>query len=165
VGQLAILVFIEAYLDYHQLHDVQIPSFNAVADPWLRIATDNQGLIARIKTGLAPKTVFAGAALSPEYDIINEIQDIIRRLPIKLVWEHVKRHQDEKKKWYELTRMETLNVRADYHATQGIANNTNPARIIHTIPSSKVSLRIQETTITSHYATHLRKAATRPAML
>jgi hypothetical protein len=61
--------------------------------------------------------------------------------------------------------METLNVRAGHHATQGIANNTNPARIIHTIPSSNVSLRIHETTISSHYATHLRKAATRPAML
>jgi hypothetical protein len=90
VGQLAILVFIEVYLDYHQLHDIQIPQFKAVADPWLRIATDNQGLIARIKTGVATKTVFAGAALSPEYDIINEILAIITRLPIKLVWEHVK---------------------------------------------------------------------------
>jgi hypothetical protein len=61
--------------------------------------------------------------------------------------------------------METLNVRADHHATQGLANNTNPSRIIHNIPSSNVTLRIQETMITSHYATHLRKAATRPAML
>jgi hypothetical protein len=33
--------------------------------------------------------------------------------------EHVKGHQDEKRQWYELTQMESLNVRADSHATSG----------------------------------------------
>jgi hypothetical protein len=66
VGQLAILVFIKVNLDYDQLHDVQLPQFHAAADPWLRIATDNQGLIAHVRMGVATKTVFAGAALSPK---------------------------------------------------------------------------------------------------
>ena len=83
-------------------------------------------------------------------------------MPFK--WEHVKGHQDAVRKWYELTRMETLNVRADYHATTALQANTTPPKHIHMIPSSKIALRIRDIDITSHYATHLRKAATRPAL-
>jgi hypothetical protein len=56
-------------------------------------------------------------------------------------------------------------VRADKHATSGLALVTDPTRKIRMIPSSKVTLRIHQTDITSHYTTHLRKAATRPTML
>ena len=31
--------------------------------PWIQVATDNQGLILRIKAGLATTTTFAGAGL------------------------------------------------------------------------------------------------------
>jgi hypothetical protein len=165
MGQLALLVFLDAYLEYHQLQDITIPTFPSGSDPWLRIATDNQGLISRIKSGLATKTVFAGAALSPEYDVVNEILDTVKRLTLTVVWEHVKGHQDDTKKWYELTRMETLNVRADQLATYGLEQIVSPEKVIQQIPSSKVALIVRDTTITSHYATHLRKAATRPAML
>jgi hypothetical protein len=61
--------------------------------------------------------------------------------------------------------METLNVRADYHVSFGLNQNEQPEKIITPIPSSKVSLIVHGITITSHYATHLRKAATRPALL
>jgi hypothetical protein len=116
VGQLALLVFLEAFFGYYQLHDIVIviPTFPDSA-PWLRIATDNQGLINRIKSGPPTKTAFAGAGLSPEYDVVHEILEISRRLPIPLTWEHVKGHQGDKKKWYELNWMERLNVRADQH--------------------------------------------------
>jgi hypothetical protein len=69
------------------------------------------------------------------------------------------------RQWYELTRMERLNVRADAHATAALEAHLQPSKSIHMIPSSKVALRIDAIDITSHYATHLRKAATRPAML
>jgi hypothetical protein len=64
--------------------------------------------------------------------------------------------------------MVTLNVRgANSHATTaGLASNTNPEdhqiRLIH---SSKIGLCIAGVDITNHHATHLRKAATSPAML
>jgi hypothetical protein len=106
-----------------------------------------------------------GKGNTPEYDIVHEILLITRRLPIPLVWEHVKGHQDEKKQWYKLTWMETLNARADYHATEGQENAGPPPHTIQTIPSSKVVLRIAATDITSHYASHLRKAASRPAII
>jgi hypothetical protein len=58
-------ISITSIIDYHQLHDVQIPSFDAVADPWLRIATDNQGLIARIKTGASHKDSLCRSRIKP----------------------------------------------------------------------------------------------------
>ena len=64
-------------------------------------------------------------------------------------------HQDAQKKWYELTWMETLNVRADSHATDGLDIPGEPPRLVTHIPSSKIGLRIAYTDITSHYATHL----------
>jgi hypothetical protein len=64
--------------------------------------------------------VFAGMSLCSEYDMIHEIIKIEWRLPFRLHWEHVKGHQDDRKKWYELTWMETLNVCTYHHATNGL---------------------------------------------
>jgi hypothetical protein len=165
VGQLSLLVFIDAYITYHGLQDVPTPLIPPKSTPWLRIATDNEGLIKRIRAGLATTTVFAGAALCSEYDVVNEIVEIERRLPFRLTWEHVRGHQDEKKKWYELTWMETLNVRADALATDGLTDLPgNPTTLVTLIPSSKIGLRINLIDITSKYATHIRKAAAEPDM-
>jgi hypothetical protein len=92
-----------------------------------------------------------------EYDIVNEITELERQLPFRLKWEHIKGHQDEKKKWYELTWMERLNVRANILATEGLTVAGSPSTIVSFIPSSKVGLRINYTDVTSKYATHLRK--------
>jgi hypothetical protein len=165
VGQLSLLVFLEAYIQYHQLHDLQLPTQQIDETPQSQIATDNKGLIARILTGIQTTTPFAGAALSVEYDVVNEIVETERRLPFRPTWEHVKSHQDDRKKWYELQWMETLNVLADKHATAGLVIPGRPSTLITQIPSSKIALRIQHTDITSHYATHLRKASARPATL
>jgi hypothetical protein len=129
IGQLALLVFLETYTTYYQLQNIPPPQ-SSPSEPWIRIATDNQGLITRIKEALASPTKFAGAGLASEYDVVNEIVEITRRLPIPLVWEHVKGHQDARKKWYELNSMEKLNVQADKHATTGLnadlASQANP---------------------------------------
>ena len=108
-------------------------------------------ILPRIKARLATNTAFAGAGLSPEYDVVNEILEITARrlLPIKLKWEHVKGHQDAVRKWYELTRMETLNVRAGAHATTALTNNANPPKQICMIPSSK-----QDRPLNSKYRHH-----------
>jgi hypothetical protein len=136
-----------------------------VAFPWLRIATDNKGLIDRIRSRLTTRTVFADVTLCSEYDIVNEITELERRLPVRLQWEHVKGHQDEKNKWYELTWMERLNVSVDILATEGLTIDGSPSTIISFVPSSKVGLWIDYTDVTSKCATHLRKAATQPDSL
>jgi hypothetical protein len=166
IGQLALLVFLDAYITYYNLDDLSAPADTPDSEPWLIIATDNKGLITRIQSGLETQKVFASAALHPEYDVVNEILEITRRLALPLKWEHVKGHQDKKRKWYELTQMETLNVKADNHTTLGLNNSEGPPRQkIPQIPSSKIALIVTGKDITSHYATHLRKAASRPAMI
>jgi hypothetical protein len=128
--------------------------------------TGYEGLIKRIRASLATTTVFSGAALCSEYNVVNEIVDIERRLQFRLTWEHVRGHQDDKKKWYELTWMETLNVRADAHATDGLTDLPgNPTTLVTLIPSSKIGLRINLIDITSKCATHIRKAAAEPAAM
>jgi hypothetical protein len=116
IGQLALLAFLEAFANYFQLLDLPLNHCSS-SDPWIRIATDNQGLIQRITAELDTPTVFAGAGLNAECDVVHKILEITRRLPFPLVWERVKGHQDDVRQWCELTRMETLNVRADAHAT------------------------------------------------
>ena len=99
IGQLPLPVFLEAFLAYYQLLDINPPPW-LNNEPWIRIPTENQGLILRIKAGLATTTAFASAGLiSPEYDVVNEILEITPRLPIPLKWEHVKGHQDDVRKW------------------------------------------------------------------
>jgi hypothetical protein len=164
IGQLTLLVFLEAFFECRQLHDIPVPP-PLPLDPWTHIATNNEGSIDRINSGLAAKVAFAGAALSSKRDVANEIVEIARRLPIPLAWERVKGHQEERRKWCELTRMETLKVRADKFVTTGLAANLQPTRNVKMIPSSQIALRIGGTDVTSHRATHLRKAATPPRML
>ena len=65
-------MLLEAFLAYYQLLDINPPG-QSNNEPWIRIATDNQGLILRIKAGLATTTAFAGTGLSPEYDAVNEL--------------------------------------------------------------------------------------------
>jgi hypothetical protein len=114
----------------------------------------------------SPPTIRASSTSSRlAYDVINEILEITRHLPIPLTWKHVKEHQNDRKKWYKLTRMETLNVRADRHAIDGLALAVTRGKEIETIPSSKIALRVTHRDIGSHYATHIRKAASHLAML
>jgi hypothetical protein len=76
------VVFLEAYIQYHQLHDLPIRDSHPDSDPLIRIATDNKSLIARIYKGINTTTPFAGMALSAEYDVVNEITEIEKRLPL-----------------------------------------------------------------------------------
>jgi hypothetical protein len=48
IGQLALLVSLETHMTYYQLHNIP-PPWSFPSEPWIRIATDNQGLITRIK--------------------------------------------------------------------------------------------------------------------
>jgi hypothetical protein len=110
------MAFLKTYVTFYHLQNV--PGRNPqTTEPWIQIATDNTGVLSRIDTALTAKTVFAGAGLAPEYDAVNEIILICRQLPLHFTWEHVKGHQDIRKKWYKMTWMERLNVRADKLAT------------------------------------------------
>jgi hypothetical protein len=101
---------------------------------------------------------FPSDALRAEYALIIGLMTIIKALPLTIHWEHVKGHQDAVVPLNILTRMEQLNIRADKLATIGL-EISDERRICFFIPESIVELRVNSTTITSHYATHLRKSA------
>ena len=85
--------------------------------------------------------------LSPEYDVVNETLEIAWRLPIPMKWERGKDHQDDVRKWYKLTWMETLNIGAGSHVTTALTNKVNPPRQICLIPFSKIALKIRDADI------------------
>jgi hypothetical protein len=99
--------------------------------------------------------------------VVHDILEIdYEMLAIPLMWEHVKGHQDDTKKWYKLRWMESLNIQAYKNAS--ISLNTALQMPVHTIsmiPFSKVSLQVKLMDLTSHYDMHLHNAATQPAML
>jgi hypothetical protein len=102
IGQLALLAFLEAFATCFQMHDLPLHQHFPPSDPWIRIATDKQGLIQCITAELATPTAFAGTGLSAKCNLVHEIVEIAQRLPFPLVWEHVKGHQDDVHQWCEL---------------------------------------------------------------
>ena len=70
--------------------------------------------------------------------MVNKIIEIEHQLSFRLTWEHVHGHQDDKKKWYKLTKMEALNVQAGLHATDGLDVPGDIQTAIALTPSSKI---------------------------
>ena len=58
------------------------------------------------------------AATRPDFDVINQLFEAWNECPITVPLHHVKGHQDDTKKFSELTRPEQLNVMADLYATE-----------------------------------------------
>jgi hypothetical protein len=128
--------------------------------PWIRAATDNEGLLKILAQALERGSYpFPSDALRAEYDVIVGLITIIQSLPFNIHWEHVKSHQDDVVPADQLTCMEQLNILADELATNGLAISTEEERLCPLITPSIVELRVNDTTITSPYATHLRQAA------
>jgi hypothetical protein len=120
---------------------------------------DNESLIKWLAQAIERKQCpFPSDALRVEYDLIIGLMTIIQALPMTIHWEHVKGLQDTVVPLSKLTRMEKLNIRVDELATIGL-EISDERRICFFIPESIVELRVNSTTITSHYATHLGKSA------
>jgi hypothetical protein len=163
LSHLSLFVFLRAFITFHRPTVFQPPSIVETVrpqhGPWIRAATDNQGLITRLAQAFQRSSApFPSDALRAEYDVIISITSIVQSLPLPIQWEHVKGHQDLVVPKEELTRMQQLNILADALATQGLTRAT-ACRLSPCLPESIVELCVQSTTITSHYATHLRKAA------
>jgi hypothetical protein len=163
LSHLSLFVFLRAFITFYRPTVYQPPSIVETVRPqqrpWIRAAMDNQGLIKRLAQALQRSSYpFPSDALRAEYDVIISITSIVQSLPLPIQWEHVKGHQDAVVPKDELTCMEQLNILADALATQELTRAT-ARRLSPCLPESIVELQVQSTTITSHYATYLRKAA------
>jgi hypothetical protein len=159
LSHLSLLTFLNRFILYHQ---IKVFSPEPILDtalprrrPLLRAATDNQGLLQRIAQAMHRlSSPFPTDGLRAEYDVIAAITEIVTALPCALHWEHVTGHQDKVIPQDQLTRMEKLNIHADAQATLGL-DISLPQRTSYFITPSIPELRVNSTTITSHYATQL----------
>jgi hypothetical protein len=97
---------------------------------------------------------FPGDALRLERGVISGLTSVIKSFHFQIHWERVKGHQDAVVPHNQLTRMERLKV----IATDGL-DIAEPQRTRHFITPSKAELQVNSTTVTSHCATHLQRAA------
>jgi hypothetical protein len=159
LSHLSLFVFLQAFVSFYQptVHqpapepDTALPRRR----PWIRAATDNKGLLKCLAQALThTEWPFPSDALRAEYDVIAGLTNILLFLPFEIHWEHVTGHQDDKIPKDQLTRMEQLSILADEIATMGLDISTG-GRVCPFITPSMVELRVNQTTITSHYATQI----------
>jgi hypothetical protein len=163
LSHLSLFVFLKSFLGFHRLTLHSPPSSVDTAlprrRPWIRAAADNQGLLQRLAQALHRyESPFPSDALRAKHDVICGIISIVKGLPFEIHWEHVKGHQDAVVSEDQLARMEKLNMLAGDNAGVGL-QAAIPQRAFFFIAPSIVELRVNSTTITSHFATNLRQAA------
>jgi hypothetical protein len=61
-----------------------------------------------------------------DHDMLFAIRQIINNIPVKLLWQHVKGHQDDKKSKDELTRPEQLNCEMDKETKETVGTLDEP---------------------------------------
>jgi hypothetical protein len=158
----SLFVFLQAFVYFYQptVHQPSPEANTALPHrrPWIRAATDNEGLLECLAQALTrTEWPFPSDTLRAEYDVIAGLTTIIPSLTFDIHWEHVTGHQDDIFPKDQLTRMEQLNILADELATMGLDISTGE-RVCPFITPSMVELRVNQTTITSHYATHLHQS-------
>lgn len=155
----AALTWINELLTQHPDH-----TSNAGTTPALPIPVDNQSVIddiIRPVTNLSPTFMM----LTPDFDIIQAIRRMIKKLPIPVDIFHVQAHQDRDKPYDELDPFAQINILADKYANQ--LHQCSPSSIglfPSWVPGTTVALFHGSSQVTSHIPKYLRQAAHEPPM-
>ena len=124
---------------------------------------DNKSLIDRQQQHLNYQVPYPNMTLGPEYDLLEEIFSIHSTYKIKAQFQHVKGHQDERKKFENLSIPAQLNVKADNLASRFYREGQLSSPIIHMTPSHKAHLILHGKSITNDYNNQLLRAHTEPS--
>ena len=119
------------------------------------IICDNSGLLHRVST--IPAEPSPRRCLLSEADVELQIVDTIQQLNADPLYMHVKSHPDETIPVKELPWNSQLNVKCDEKASEKLKNLEVKPRVT-TLPASKIMLSINNTTITHHQASQIRRA-------
>jgi len=124
---------------------------------------DNLGLIQQVTAMQNQSIPQPSQAISNDYDLVNEIYQTIRKIPIPIQLYHVKGHQDQDTPIQELPYPAQLNIECDKRAR--IALDTLPINISPhpLLPSAYPHLQIRNQTIVRQITEYLREAANLPA--
>jgi hypothetical protein len=122
--------------------------------------SDNKGLLTRITQRSQYAYNYATATLAPDWDLIDELHNALDHFTQPTPFTHVLGHQDDKKKYADLSLDAQLNVDADHEAGNYQWNYPPTVRDqVPLTPTTRVHLHIQHRTITGHYRHHIRTAA------
>jgi exonuclease III len=130
-----------------------------------RFTTDNKGLLIRIDQRQQFAKCYANVTLAPDWDLVEEIVCTLKLFHVTPSFSHVKGHQDDATAYADLSLEAQLNVEAD--ALAGDFQTTFPSAtlIAPLLSTTGVSLTIRDATVTGHYPSRIREAATTPELL
>jgi hypothetical protein len=132
--------------------------------PSLPIPIDNESVlkdINRLTNDQTPTFQY----ISPDYDIIQAIQTLIKAMPIAVDIFHVKSHQDRQKPYEELTPYAQINIHADHHAETIHEDAPHLTGLFPTwIPGTRAALFKGKQQVTKDLPTYIRHAKHTPIM-
>eukprot|EP00957_Ditylum_brightwellii_P162948 12407999-Ditylum_brightwellii.AAC.1 len=103
--------------------------------------------------------------LTSDWDVNAQISKILDIGTILPKFEHIKGHQDKKKKYEDLPLLAKLNVDANLRAVKFQASNANFIRKVIRLPVNAVQLHINGVTVNSNYSSKLKYSATEGPLL
>ncbi|KAI2495321.1 hypothetical protein MHU86_19220 [Fragilaria crotonensis] len=151
---------------------IQIATFTAMHEPWQGvIGTDSKSLLDKLSPNPTSYDTNQEAGkrvhldeLTPEWDLLIEIQEGLRLLPgVSLT--HVKGHQDDSQPYDRLSLLAQLNVDADKMATSFQTKHGLARPIALMTPNTGIHLVHSTGTITGKYEDRIRLISTSPALV
>ena len=128
----------------------------------LHFASDNRGLIQRVKSRKEFTFNYTTNTLTPDWDLIKAIHTQYTKFEESTL-EHVKGHQDKKVAYEDLPLVAQLNVDADMEAGNYALNNSYRQDSFTTCdPIAGAQLYINDTVITNNYRQQIRYSAAMP---
>ena len=123
------------------------------------LATDNSGLITRVKEQSIIRYPVPNAIFQPDWDIVEAIVITVETADIDPTYTHVKGHQDKDKSYDKLPFLAQLNVDADKHAGDYRIAHGQYRPVIPLSPTRPISLDLDGKTIHRNYKSAIRDAA------
>jgi hypothetical protein len=122
------------------------------------LATDNSGLVARVKAQSAVKYPVPNATFKPDWDVVQAIVETVRSFPLNADYQHVSGHQDKHKPKHKLDLLGQLNVEADDYAGQYLVSNGAYRPIIPLSPTRPVGFDLDGKTVHRSLKQAIREA-------
>ena len=129
------------------------------------LATDNTGLISRVKEQTIIRYPVPNLIFKPDWDVVEAIVQTVVAMDMEPVYRHVKGHQDETKTYESLSFLSQLNVDADHHAGEYQVAFGAYRPIIPISPTRPIALDLSGKTIHRNFKSAIRDAAhTKPLL-
>ena len=130
----------------------------------LNLWSDNSGLLTRIENTQTKHNPSARKYLFSEIDIEMQITDTLSQLNATVCnFKHVKGHQEDTTPFDQLSWSAKLNIYCDQLATRVLCEQHKPITTVPHLPASKIALQIEQTTITHHIPSQIRRMYSRQA--